>query len=140
MNVHSSLICEDCRFHTFPYKANPPISGYGEKLFESKEDVNDIIGLLIDEAKEWNNRGKNFDIALSVSKQLPFFCCPNSVLTKDYQKSIQRYIYCNETGTQAYNGSYGEQPSRWVQEYFVIKQAFAQKEKAQIDGRRKNKS
>ena len=140
MNVHLSSICNGCKYHEFPYQATPPISGRGEKLFKSKDDVDEIIGLLVDETKQWNNEGKNFDIALSVSKQLPFFCCPNSVLTKDYQKSIQRYIYCNETGTQAYNGSYGEQPSRWVQEYFVIKQAFAQKEKAQIDGRRKNKS
>ena len=138
INVHLSSVCDGCRFHEFPYTAEPPISRYGEKLFESKEDINEIIGLLVNETNEWNKKGNNFNVALSVAKQLPFFCCPNKVLRKDYQKSIQRYIYCNETGTQAYNGSYGEQPARWVQEFFVLKQAFAQKEKAQIDGRRKN--
>ena len=128
MNVHSSLICEDCQFHTFPYKANPPISGYGERLFESKEDVNDIIGLLIDEAKEWNSKGKNFDIALSVSKQLSFFCCPNSILSKDYQKSIQRYIYCNETSVPPYTGGYNAQPALWLDRYFIIKKALAKRD------------
>ena len=93
---------------------------------------------LINEAEEWNKKGKNFDVALSVTKQLPFFCCPNQVLSKESQKAIQRYVYCNETGTQAYSGSYGEQPHKWLQQYFILKQAFAQKEKAQIDGRRKN--
>lgn len=133
-----SSVCEDCRFHSFPYKATPPITGYGEVLFETESDVKNVVGLLIDEAKEWDNKGKEFDIASSVSKQLPFFCCNNLFIKNEYQKDIQRYIYCNETGTPAYSGSYGEQPARWLSKYFVLKSAFAQKEKAQIDGRRKN--
>ena len=140
MNVHLTQVCNDCRFHEFPYKAKPPISGYGEQVFECKEDVYDIIQLLIDECKEWNQKGKEFDISKSVSKQLAFFSCPNIVLEKEYQKDIQRYVYCNETGTQAYSGSFGEQPSRWLAKYFILKQAFAQKQKVEIDGRRKNKS
>tara|TARA_R100000458_G_C8050592_1_gene97903 strand:+ start:111 stop:527 length:417 start_codon:yes stop_codon:yes gene_type:complete len=138
MNVHLSSICNGCSYHEFPYQATPPISGQGKKLFKTKDDVNAIIGQLINEAEEWNKKGKNFDVALSVTKQLPFFCCPNLILSKENQKAIQRYVYCNETGTQAYSGSYGEQPHKWLQQYFILKQAFAQKEKAQIDGRRKD--
>ena len=133
-----SSICNGCEYHEFPSQATPPISGQGKKSFKTKDDVNAIIGQLINEAEEWNKKGKNFDVALSVTKQLPFFCCPNQVLSKESQKAIQRYVYCNETGTQAYSGSYGEQPHKWLQQYFILKQAFAQKEKAQIDGRRKN--
>ena len=138
MNVHLTQVCEDCKFHEFPYKAVPPISGYDEQVFESKKDVYDIIQLLIDECSEWNQKGKTFDIATSVSKQLAFFSCSNIILDKEFQKDIQRYVYCNETGTSAYSGSFGEQPSRWLDKYFILKQAFAQKEKAQIDGRRKD--
>lgn len=134
MNVHSSRICEGCKFHSFPYKAAPPLPGYGKRLFESQDDIDEVIELLINEAKEWNKEGKNFDIAQSISKQLPFFCCPNSILRDDHSKSIQKYIYCNETSTPAYSGDYGSQPSLWIQKYFIIKHAFAQKEKAQIDG------
>ena len=138
MNVHLTQVCEGCRFHEFPYKAVPPISGYGEQVFESEKDVYDIIQLLIDECREWNQKGKTFDIATSVSKQLAFFSCSNIVLNKEFQKDIQRYVFCTETGTQAYSGSFGEQPTKWLQKYFILKQAFAQKEKAQIDGRRKD--
>ena len=138
MNVHLSSVCNGCNYHEFPYKATPPISGSREKLFKSKDDVNEVIGLLINEAEEWNEKGKNFDIGLSVTMQLPFFSCSNLILSKENQKAIQRYVYCNETGTQAYNGAYGEQPYKWLQQYFILKQAFAQKEKAQIDGRRKD--
>ena len=138
MNVHLTQVCEGCRFHEFPYKAVPPISGYGEQVFESEKDVYDIIQLLIDECREWNQKGKTFDIATSVSKQLAFFSCSNIILDKEFQKDIQRYVFCNETGTQAYSGSFGEQPSRWLAKYFILKQAFAQKQIAEIDGRRKN--
>ena len=51
MNVHLTQVCDDCRFHEFPYKAVPPISGHGEQVFECKDDVYDIIQLLIDECK-----------------------------------------------------------------------------------------
>ena len=138
MNVHLTQVCEGCRFHEFPYKAKPPISGYGEQVFECKEDIYDVIQLLIDECKGWNQKGKTFDISMSVSKQLAFFSCSNIILNKEFQKDIQRYVFCNETGTPAYSGSFGEQPTKWLQKYFILKQAFAQKEKAQIDGRRKN--
>ena len=138
MNVHLTQVCEGCRFHEFPYKAKPPISGYGEQVFECKEDIYDVIQLLIDECKGWNQKGKTFDIAASVSKQLAFFSCSNIILGKEFQKDIQRYVFCNETGTPAYSGSFGEQPTKWLQKYFILKQAFAQKEKAQIDGRRKD--
>ena len=138
MNVHLTQVCEGCRFHEFPYKAKPPISGYGEQVFECKEDIYDVIQLLIDECKGWNQKGKTFDIAASVSKQLAFFSCSNIILDKEFQKDIQRYVFCNETGTPAYSGSFGEQPTKWLQKYFILKQAFAQKEKAQIDGRRKD--
>ena len=92
----------------------------------------DVILLLIEEAEMFNKEGKNFSIPLSIAKQLPFFVCPNLIMKKECQKAIERYIYCSETSTPAYKGGYGEQPFKWIQMYFVLKQAFAQLEKQQI--------
>ena len=133
MNVYLSSVCEDCRFHTFPYKATPPISGYGEQVFETESDIKDVIGLLINEVKDWNNKGKKFDIASSISKQIPFFCCVNMVVKKEYQRIISKFIYCNETKIPAYSGSYGKQPNIWIEQYFVLKNAFAYLEKNLIE-------
>ena len=104
----------------------------GEQLFESKKDIYDIVLLLIEETEKMNSKGKSFDIVSSTAKQLPFFCCPNLLVEKEYQKLIEMYIYCNETNTPAYPGSYGKQPYKWIQSFFVLKQAFAQLEKQQI--------
>ena len=46
---------------------------------------------------------------------------------------MNRYIYCTETGTPAFSGSYGEQPAKWVQYFFIIKNALAKKEKRKYD-------
>ena len=132
INIHLGS-CNGCRFHNFPYEAKPPINRSGNKLFKSVEDINEVIQELINEAKYYNEKGKKFDVATSVAKQLPFFCCSNYVINKEYQRDIQRYIYCNETGTLAYNGSYGEQRSLWIQKYFILKNAFAYQDKNLIE-------
>ena len=136
MNVHLTP-CNDCRFHNFPYKAKPPIANMGERLFESEDDIYYIIKLLIEEINLQNERGKKYDTAQSISQNIPFFCCTNKVLSMDYQKAIERYIYCNETSTQAYLGAYGQQPYRWIQIYFLIKQALALKEQELINKSKK---
>ena len=139
MNVHLTP-CNDlnCRFHEYPYKAKPPLANYREQLFRNNDDIFKIIKLLIKEVCSNNERGKKFDVSLSVAKQIPFFCCTNRVLSKDYQKAIERYVFCNETSTQAYLGAYGQQPYRWIQMYFIIKQAFALKEQELIKKQSKN--
>ena len=85
-----------------------------------------------------NTKGNEFDIAKSVNAQLPFFACRNVVLDNQHQKDIQRYIYCKEFGVPAYKGAYGDQPAKWVDKAFVIKNALAKKEKDLIDESRKS--
>ena len=93
--------------------------------------------MIIAETKEVNEeQGREFDIAQSVVSQMPFFACMNIFFDNKIQKDIQRYIYCKEFGVPAYSGSYGEQPAKWVEKSFVIKNAFAKKEKDLIDGSR----
>ena len=106
--------------------------------FKNDEDVWEIIDLLIEEAKEFNEKGKEFDIAKSVNAQLPFFCCKNIVHDKSIQKDIERYIYSEQFSISPYPGTYGEQPAKWVDRAFIIKNALAKKQKDQIDGTRKN--
>ena len=127
---------EYCNFHFFPYKAQVPVIVDGKReirTFTCKEDVHDVIKLLIKETEDFNNKGKSFDVALSVSKQLPFFSCMNVVYDKDIQKDIEKYVYCKEFGISPYPGSFGEQPKRWVDRMFMIKRALAKKEQAMID-------
>ena len=81
----------------------------------------------------YNKQGKKFDTASSVAKQLPFFCCSNLLMKREYQKAIEKYVYCSETSTPAYKGDYGDQPHKWIQMYFILKQAFAIQQKQQID-------
>ena len=102
--------------------------------FTCNDDVWAVIDLLIEETKQMNDKGNEFDIAKSVNSQLPFFSCRNKVLKNEHQKDIQRYIYCKEFGVPAYSGAYGDQPSKWVEKSFVIKNALAKKEKDLIDG------
>ena len=43
--------------------------------FTCDEDVWNVIDLLIEETKQMNNKGNEFDVAKSVNSQLPFFSC-----------------------------------------------------------------
>ena len=95
---------------------------YEVRTFTRKEDVWDVIGLIIEETKEMNEKsGKDFSLSGSVKSQLPFFACNNVIYDKDLQRDIQRYLYCDSFNIQPYPGSYGQQPARWVQKSFIIK-------------------
>mgnify|MGYP001211057771 FL=1 len=95
---------------------------YESRTFTCEKDVWDVIGLIIEETKEMNEKsGKDFSVSGSVKSQLPFFACNNIIYDKDLQRDIQRYVYCDNFNTQPYPGSYGQQPARWVQKSFIIK-------------------
>ena len=103
------------------------------RTFACKEDVHDVVDLLIQEVKENNQKGgSEFDVAQSVNSQLPFFACRNILLDKEIQKDIKRYIYCKELGVSPYDGDYGKHPAKWVDRFFIIKNSFAKLEKQQI--------
>tara|TARA_Y100001938_G_C7998048_1_gene383169 strand:+ start:321 stop:746 length:426 start_codon:yes stop_codon:yes gene_type:complete len=132
--------CKGCKFHNFPYKALPPILIDGkrvERTFTCKEDVYEIVELLIKETEDFNIKGKSFDVALSISKQIPFFSCINILYNQESQKDIEKYLYCREFGISPYSGPYSNQPKRWVDRVFFIKKALAKKEKSMIDKQNK---
>tara|TARA_R100000278_G_scaffold17008_1_gene17095 strand:- start:285 stop:725 length:441 start_codon:yes stop_codon:yes gene_type:complete len=136
LNVHISEWCGGCQFHSFPYEAKIPVSidgTYPLKTFNSKEDVWDVIRILIEETENMNEEmGKSFDIASSISQQLPFFCCVNNILNNSSQKDISQYIYCTDLGVSPYSGSYGNQPKKWIDKFFLIKNALGKIQERQI--------
>ena len=117
-------MCEGCRFHEYPYEAQIPVKingTYEMRTFGSDEDVWDVIDLIIEEARSYNKEGRSFNIAGSVSAQLPFFACKNIMLDKKAQKDISRFMYSKEFGISTYKGSYGEQPKKWIEKSFLLK-------------------
>ena len=117
-------------YHTYPYKAQIPIlidGKYQTRTFTSKGDIDAVIELLIDEVNQTNQKGNDFNIAQSIVKQLPFFACTNTLLDKQSQKDISRYVYSESFGISPYKGSYGEQPSKWVEKSFLIKSSIERK-------------
>jgi len=125
--------CGGCQYCEFPYKATLPIridDNYPEKVFESKEDIWEVIDLLLKETKTLNKqKGSEFDPIANVISQIPFFGCYNHIREPKHLKLINKYIYCTETGTPAHTGGYGDQPATWVEYFFIIKNALAKKEK-----------
>ena len=95
-----------------------------------------MIDLLIEETKTMNIEGQKFNIAESVMAQLPFFACNNLILDKEAQKDIARFIYSKDFGISPYKGSYGEQPARWIEKSFLLKNLIErQKNKAMKNAR-----
>tara|TARA_R100000458_G_scaffold52030_1_gene53277 strand:- start:1267 stop:1620 length:354 start_codon:yes stop_codon:yes gene_type:complete len=108
------------------------------RTFESKEDVWDVVNLIVEETKDFNEQeGKDFEIADSVLSQIPFFACPNIFFSRQIKQDIEKYLYCEKFGVPPYSGSYGDQPYQWVNRSFLIKSAIAKREKKDIDGKRK---
>ena len=135
--------CGGCLYCDFPYEAQLPVKtdkGYETRLFESIDDIWDVIDLIIKETRELNETtGKGFDVNKNIITQIPFFACFNHLIDPSYSKLIEQYLYCTETGTPAYPGSYGEQPVKWVKLFFIIKNAIAKKQ-AMIQEKEKKKN
>ncbi len=126
-------------YHTYPYKAQIPVlieGKYETRTFTSKDDVWEVIDLIIAETKEENEKGSSFNIASSVMAQLPFFACSNVMINQEAQKDISRFVYVRNFNVPAYNGSYGEQPKKWVEKSFLLNNLLErQKAKAMKNGR-----
>ncbi|ANS03270.1 hypothetical protein [uncultured Mediterranean phage uvDeep-CGR2-KM18-C269] len=106
---------------------------YKTREFTSKDDVWDVISLLIEEAESFNrDRGNRFDVFESIKVQLPFFACHNVFLNQSHQNDISRYAYCEKFNIPAYSGSYGEQPKRWIDKSFLIANYLSKKQMKEL--------
>ena len=128
--------CGGCPYHSFPYEAQIPVIINGKRetrTFTCKEDVFDVIELLIEECYDNIESGMDVDIAQSIKAQIPFFACLNVLFDKSIYKDVQRYLYCEKLKVPPFKGIYGEQPAKWVDRFFKIKSAFAKLEKEAFD-------
>jgi hypothetical protein len=100
-----------------------------EVLVKNKDDIWSYIQLLKKESDEKKKQGSKFTTLNNIYEQLPFFCCSNNILEEKYQEDIAMYVYINETNTPAFDGSYSNTPSRWIDIYFIIKNALNIREK-----------
>ena len=134
--------CGGCQYESYPYKARLPVlidGNYETWEFKSDDDVLKAIDLIIEETKQFNiDNNKHFDISDSVYTQLPFFGCRNILFSKEIQKDIHRYIYCEKFNVPPFEGSYGEQPCLWVDKAFVIRTSLAKLESKQINKAKQN--
>tara|TARA_Y100001963_G_C6654310_1_gene387266 strand:- start:201 stop:455 length:255 start_codon:yes stop_codon:yes gene_type:complete len=83
--------------------------------------------------------GKSFDITSSVSRQLPFFSCINSIINKEYQKDISKYIYCKRFNIPPFKGSYEEQSFKWITKSNIIELALNKRNQDIYNKQDKNK-
>ena len=84
-----------------------------------------MIGLLYEEADSIHKkRNTDGDPIIDTFYQLQYFCCNNVVLDQDIQNDIRRYVYCKDTDTQAYPGTYGDISYNWIQIHFLLKGAM----------------
>ena len=105
------------------------------RTLTSDDEVFEVIDLIIEETKEANSKGGSFNVGESVMAQLPFFACNNIFLNKESQKDIARFVYSRDFGISPYQGSYGEQPAKWVAKSFLLKNLLErQKSKAIKNG------
>ena len=88
--------------------------------------------MVIKEEKDKNNtQSLGVDSFYSISKQLPFFCCPNVLYEPEVQTIIDKYFYCKEFGIPPHKGDYLEQPSKWISQVFIIKNCLTKLEQIQ---------
>ena len=73
-----------------------------------------------------NSKG-NTDEVVAIHEQIPFFCCPNVLINDKHQRDIEKYIYCNETGTQPFKGAYGDTLKTWIDKFFIIKNTLTKR-------------
>ena len=64
---------------------------------------------------------------IAIHEQIPFFCCPNAILNEKHQRNIEKYVYCNETGTPPFKGAYGDTLKKWIDIFFIIKNNLAKR-------------
>ena len=69
--------------------------------------------------------------------QLPFFACTNTIINDNAQKDIARFMYARQFKISPYKGSYGDQPSKWIEKSFLLTNLLErQKAKAFNNGKK----
>tara|TARA_Y100000593_G_scaffold61747_1_gene114389 strand:+ start:150 stop:608 length:459 start_codon:yes stop_codon:yes gene_type:complete len=131
LNVLLDSSCEGCAYHEYPYEfQNILISSTDPIIYiNSDDDLWDYIWKIKEESESISNTGSFLDVLNNIYEQLPFFGCNNRILNSDCQKDIAKYVYCKDTNTPPYPGSYQNTPSIWIDKYYSIKNAMILRDK-----------
>ena len=85
------------------------------------KDIWTIVDMIIKEEKlRTKSKSLDVDSLYAISKQIPFFACPNVFYNSDNSLVISKYFYCKEFGIPPHEGTYQEQPNRWIEHAFLI--------------------
>ena len=85
------------------------------------DDIWYVIDLLKEEVKEHNDTNKKqFTLHQAIKSHLPFFACSNHFLTKENQRVIQRYTYCQKMNVSPFEGSFGKHPKKWIDKCNIV--------------------
>ena len=85
------------------------------------DDVWYVIKLLKEEVEEHNATSeRKFEIHEAIKSHLPFFACTNNFISKEYQRDIQRFTHSKKMNVAPFEGSYGNQPKKWIDKCNVI--------------------
>ena len=124
LNTLIDSFCSGCRFNDYPYTTTSVLRSengkFGQITFYNDSDLWGYMHKLKLEAISIEGRSLS-DVIIDIYEQLPFFCCKNKVINEDCTNDIRRYTYCEESGQKAYDGSYGDVPSLWVEKHFLIR-------------------
>ena len=89
--------------------------------------------MLIKEEKNKNNGSLNVDSYYSISKQIPFFGCPDKLMEREASDSFAMYNYCKEFGVPPHEGSFSQQPNKWIETAFLIRALINKWEAIQME-------
>ena len=103
-------------------------------VINNDDELWDYIHELKEESENITISGNSLDVLNNIYEQLPFFVCNNNLLDKECQKDISKYVYCKDTNTPPYQGSYQDTPSVWIEKYYKIKNAMMLRERKLKEG------
>ena len=107
-------------FKKHPYTAKSVIQGQNSITFSDKTQLKSYIYQVYEEALSFGKNTPSGAI-LDTFAQIPFFCNMETLLDTKFQGDLQRYSYCQDTGSPPYEGGYGSTPKIWIEKYFIIK-------------------
>ena len=107
-------------------------NGYITKVFYTKKDIEDALEKHSKYALE-NNSGTEIGKFAMIYTEYLRYGCANFLIDSKIQKDIAKYFYCLDFNTPAYSGTYGKQPNKWIEKYYIIKQAVSKKEQIEME-------
>ena len=109
---------------------------YPKVRFESIDDVYEYIEKVRQDYFLISNSKSHIKSIFHAYSFLNHFCCPYLLLDRDSQKDITKYMYCKETNTPPYKGSYEDLPSIWIEKYYLLRGLQNHKENMEAEKQR----